>query len=572
MTAFVLIVFCAVALAAFLGLILFRKINTAMTKLREIEVKEKSLDTLKRILNGVDEIIYVTQPNTGEILFLNEYTKAYFNIKGNGVGLFCYEIFQVGQDGICDFCPCHELNKDPERVIIWEAYCEKTERVYRHTDRYIEWPGDKIVHLQHTVDITELVHANERAIQASVAKSAFLANMSHEIRTPMNAIMGMTSIGMSTDDTERKNYCLTKIQDASKHLLNLINDILDMSKIEANKFEISYTEFDFEKMFQNVVNMISFRVDEKRQKFKLSYDKAIPSALISDDLRITQVITNLLGNAVKFTPEGGSIELQARLIKEDSHHCTIQVSIVDTGIGISKEQQMRLFTPFQQANSNTSRKFGGSGLGLAISKNIVNMLGGDIWVESEEGAGSSFHFTIPTKRGDVTKQTVDVANDIDSKTVNQQSDGSNDGDGQNLSGTFAGYRILLVEDMEINSEIVKNLLEPMGLQIDCAENGAIAVKMFSEAPDKYDLIFMDIFMPEMDGLEATYRIRNLNTPEARTIPIVAMTANVFKEDIEKCIEAGMNSHIGKPINMDEVVKHLNKYLRAAVTNKQRVIA
>jgi signal transduction histidine kinase len=523
-----------------------REIKAANEKLREAEVTEKSLDTLKYILNGVDSIIYVTVPNTGEILFMNDFTKKSFDIKGDCEGLLCYNIFQVGMTGICDFCPCHSLNNDPNGVVIWESHNEKTGRIYRHTDRYIEWPGKKIAHLQHTVDITELVLANERAIQASQAKSAFLANMSHEIRTPMNAIIGMVAIGKSAVNTERKNYCLEKIQDASKHLLGVINDILDMSKIEANKFELSFIEFNFERLIQNVVTVMGFRVEEKKQVFDVFCDPNIPETLIGDDQRIAQVITNLLGNAIKFTPEEGIITLEAHLEKERSDICVLKISVSDTGIGINDEQLQNLFLSFQQADNNTARKYGGTGLGLAISKNIVEMMGGQIWVNSEIGKGSTFSFTINVKRGhDASKQLPDEEIVVD------------------LSGIFAGYRILLAEDTEINCEIVKSLLEETNIEIDCAMNGIEAVDMFKEAHDIYSLIFMDIQMPEMDGLEATQRIRALDLPKAKTIPIIAMTANVFKEDVEKCVEAGMNGHVGKPINIDEVVGVLNKHLRAA---------
>jgi signal transduction histidine kinase len=247
-------------------------------------------------------------------------------------------------------------------------------------------------------------NALEQAEDASRAKGDFLANMSHEIRTPMNAIIGMTAIGKSAVDIERKDYCLTKIEDASNHLLGVINDILDMSKIEANKFELSSVEFGFEKMLQRVVNVINFRVDEKLQKFSVHIDKAIPRTLIGDDQRLAQVVTNLLSNAVKFTPEQGSINLDARFVKEDNHICTIQIRVTDTGIGISPEQQARLFNSFQQAESSTSRKFGGTGLGLVISKRIVEMMDGSIWIESEEGKGSTFAFTVLVDRGAVEKR------------------------------------------------------------------------------------------------------------------------------------------------------------------------
>ena len=520
-------------------------------------------------------------------------------------------------------------------------------------------------------DNTEMRNANVRAEAATQAKSNFLSNMSHEIRTPLNAIVGMTSIGKSAADIDRKDYCFTKIEDASNHLLGIINDVLDMSKIESGKFELSPIEFNFEKMLQRVVNVVTFRADEKQQEFMVSIDKRIPEILFADDQRLAQVITNLLGNAVKFTPEGGSIRLSAKHLNEESGICTIQIIVSDTGIGISPEQQTRLFTSFQQAESNTARKFGGTGLGLVICKSIVEMMGGHVWIESELGKGATFSFTIQVKRvekevefiPDWNNARILVVDDdpvileffkeiaelygaycdtalcgedalrlreqngayniyfIDykmpdmnglelTKIINEKDfdkyyvvlisgaarsefeeeaieasidkilakpifpsdivDAVNGFLGidrqrieevqDNYADQFEGRRILLAEDVEINREIVLALLEPSLLTIDCAENGAEAVRMFCDTPDRYDMIFMDVQMPEMDGYEATRRIRALDVPKAKDIPIIAMTANVFREDIEKCLEIGMNGHVGKPLDFDEVIKVLHMYL------------
>ena len=533
---------------------------------------------------------------------------------------------------------------------------------------------------------TKLKDAVKQMTAASKAKSEFLSNMSHEMRTPMNAIINMTVIAKNTTDVERKNYALDKIEDASTHLLGVINDILDMSKIEAKKFDLVPVEFVFEKMLQRVVNVVNFRIEDKKQKFLVHIDNDIPKTLIGDDQRLSQVITNLLGNAVKFTPENGSITLDSKLLGENDGVCELRISVSDTGIGISPEQQDRLFQSFQQAESSTVRKFGGTGLGLSISKSIVEMMGGKIWIESELGKGSSFIFTIQIKRGEDKKpalrekainwdsiRILAVDDDQDileffkdvAKRFNLYCDTALNGedalslmrekgkyniyfidwkmpgmDGialtsaikatqkspdnaivimnsavewsvikdeaqeagvdrflskplfpstiidaisecfgverNEIEGTqkgnvdFTGHRILLVEDMEINREIVMMLFESTHLDIDCAENGVQAIQMFCEEPGRYEIILMDVQMPEMDGYEATNRIRliekELSSASAvsgkpyRKVPIIAMTANVFKEDIDRCISAGMDDHVGKPLDYEVVMKKIRTYL------------
>ena len=387
-----------------------------------------------------------------------------------------------------------------------------------------------------------LAKKQAEAQSATVAKSAFLANMSHEIRTPMNAILGMASLGIQADGIERKDYCFKRINEASKLLLGVINDILDMSKIEANKLELTYAELNFKEMVQRIINVNNVRLNEKNQNLSLNIDPSVPEFLVGDEQRLSQVITNLTGNAIKFTPENGSITIHVECTGEENGVCTIKFSITDTGIGISLEKQKNLFQPFQQAESSTSREFGGTGLGLSISKNIIELMGGVIWVESDLGEGASFIFTIKAERAVESKQVKPTQTHTD------------------MTAKYTGQSILLVEDMEINREIVQALLEPTQLIIDCAENGKEAIKIFQNDPLKYGMIFMDIQMPLMDGYETTRMIRALDAPNAKTIPIVAMTANVFHDDIEKCLESGMNGHIGKPLNFDEVMEKLSMYL------------
>jgi signal transduction histidine kinase/CheY-like chemotaxis protein len=397
----------------------------------------------------------------------------------------------------------------------------------------------------------------ELSEEASRAKSSFLSSMSHEIRTPLNAIIGMTTIGETSEEIERKNYAFGKIKQASIHLLGVINEILDMSKIEANKMELAPVSFSFEAMLQKTVDISQFRADEKEQTLHVSFDDSIPSTLFGDDQRIAQVITNLLSNAVKFTPQSGEIWLTAGYCGHSGDGHTIRISVRDNGIGISEEQQKRLFTSFEQAEKSTSRQYGGTGLGLAISRQIIRLMNGKLWVESEVGKGATFTFEICLPEDhDSTKPLLDQSADI----VHIAEHDPNESD-DNYTDLFCGRRILLAEDVEINREIVQTLLEPTGAQIDVAVNGAEALRMFSENPESYDLILMDVQMPEMDGHEATRRIRALSNPRAALVPIIAMTANVFKEDIEKCLEAGMNAHIGKPVDFNETIKVINLHLK-----------
>ncbi len=421
----------------------------------------------------------------------------------------------------------------------------KTERLFTETEENILKSGGLIIGsalLRNEINIS-LVAAKEEALSNAQAKTTFLANMSHEIRTPMNAIIGMTTIAKGAASADKVNDCLMKIENASRHLLGVINDILDMSKIEAEKVELLSEEIILEKMVNNVCNISSTKAEEKHQRFVVSIAEDIPYSIISDELRLSQVITNLLSNAVKFTPEQGTITLSVTKTFEDAHSCGLMFTVEDSGIGIEAEKLGLLFNAFEQIDRGISRKFGGTGLGLTISKRIVEMMGGDIRVESELGKGSKFAFTIVAEKGREREEI--------EQTSAQAAETSFD---------FTGKRLLLVEDVEINREIVMALLEDTGVDIDCAENGLIAFETFRDNPENYDLIYMDIHMPQLDGFGATQQIRALDIPWAKSIPIIAMTANAFAEDVERCKAAGMNDHISKPIDIDEVLEKTARYL------------
>jgi CheY-like chemotaxis protein len=327
--------------------------------------------------------------------------------------------------------------------------------------------------------------------------------------------------------------------------------------------ELSLTKFSFEDMLQKVMGVNNFLVEAKRQEFTSHVDPDIPPVLVGDELRLTQVITNLLSNAIKFTPEGGSIRLDARLEDERDGDCVIWIGVTDTGIGISEEQRARLFVSFQQAESSTSREFGGTGLGLAISKRLVELMDGQIGLESEPDVGSTFFFTVRLRRGD--EGAPDARGDRGGQDAAAgASVGPSFGESpEQKTDDFSAYHVLLVEDVEINREIVLSFLEPTGVQVDIAENGEKAVEMVSGHPGRYELIFMDLQMPRMDGYEATRRIRALDAPGVKYIPIIAMTANVFREDVERCLACGMNDHMGKPLDREIVLSMLRAYLSRA---------
>ncbi|MDR1015019.1 MAG: response regulator [Coriobacteriales bacterium] len=392
-----------------------------------------------------------------------------------------------------------------------------------------------------------------RAEEASRAKSDFLSNMSHEIRTPMNAIIGMTTIGERAKDAADKDRYFDQIRDASNHLLGIINDILDMSKIEANKLTLSEVPFDIRRTVGMVANVTGFRAAEHGQHIEVAIDERIPPLLVGDDQRLAQVVTNLLSNAIKFSPEGAAIDLGLTLLEEADGSCTIQTDVRDNGIGISEEQMPRLFHSFEQAEAGISRTYGGTGLGLAISKRIVEAMGGTIWIESELGKGSTFSFTSRFA-------VADADEDGGAGYAPDAAASAREVDVEDFD--FSAYRILLVEDIEVNRTIAEALLEPTAVAIDEARHGLEALEAFKAGPERYDLILMDVQMPEMDGYTATRMIRELDVPNAKTIPIIAMTANVFREDVERALEAGMDAHLGKPIDANDLLVLLDSYLQA----------
>ena len=397
--------------------------------------------------------------------------------------------------------------------------------------------------------LEHLVGERTRELEAaSRAKSEFLANMSHEIRTPINAVTGMTAIARSSGNLDRIHDCLDKIGLASHQLLGLINDILDMSKIEAKKFDLAHEPFSPEAMVRNAESINGVRTAEKKQRFAVDLAPDLPEVVVGDEMRLSQILLNLLSNAVKFTPEGGEIRLALKRIGSRGGKEEVEASVRDSGIGITEEQRARLFSAFVQADSGTSKRFGGTGLGLAISKSIAELMGGGISVESVPGKGSCFTVRVLLEKGSSDMLKI-------SQTGKTPADFH-----------FEGRTLLLVDDVPINREIVIALLEDTHVAIDCAENGQIAVNMFTANPDHYDLIFMDVQMPIMDGYDAARAIRAFEAEHPakekhpQGVPIIAMTANAFAEDVEHCKKAGMNGHIAKPIEVETLLNIADKYL------------
>jgi signal transduction histidine kinase/ActR/RegA family two-component response regulator len=384
------------------------------------------------------------------------------------------------------------------------------------------------------------IRAQVKANAASKAKSDFLAQMSHEMRTPMNAIIGITSILAKSDNIEDHKEGMKKIEAASKHLLGVINDILDMSKIEADKLELFEEVFDFHSMLGSITTVMNSNVEAKRQKLVIEVDPALPRYFVGDKQRLAQVLANLLSNAIKFSPDESEIKLDAKFLGEEGGMSAIRVDVSDKGIGISEEQMLRLFSSFEQADNSISRKYGGTGLGLSISKRIINMMGGRIWALSKIGLGSTFSFEIKLP----TAEAPDIRHD----------------EFELSKLDFTGKTLLIAEDIDINREIIIALLEPTHISIECAHDGKEAVDMFIAKGGGYDLVFMDIQMPGMDGYEATRTIRASGAPGAKSVPIIAMTANVFKEDVDRAIRSGMNNHLAKPIVIEDVLQMLARYL------------
>ena len=533
---------------------------------------ENTLSVLQNILNGIDAYVFVTNPKTGEILFINEQMKEGFNIKGDIIGQYCYKIFQENTDNMCEFCPCHLLDINPGKPVLWEIYSNVTKRYYHNTDCYIEWIGGAKVHLQHSVDITdlktiteekfkaenkalELAQKKEHAEETSRMKSVFLANMSHEIRTPMNAILGVTELLFQNErlpsDIEEG---LDKIYSSCDMLLGIINDILDFSKIEAGKLDIIPVKYKIASLINDSVNLNMMRIDTKPIGFELQIDKNIPVTMIGDELRIKQILNNLLSNAIKYT-DAGKVTLSVESERDQSANDQIilVLSVRDTGHGMTDEQLGQMFEEYSRFNQEANISVEGTGLGLAITQRLISLMNGYLHVQSKLNKGSVFTVRLPQKTIDNEVLGSELADNLMHFRVNYM---INRKRGQIVRDPMPYGSILVVDDVETNIYVAEGLLKLYKLQVDIAMSGQKAVELINEGK-VYDVIFMDHMMPEMDGLEAVKILRS----SGYSAPIVALTANAVLGQADMFLQNGFDDFISKPIDIRQLNSVLNRFVR-----------
>ncbi|MBF0584955.1 MAG: response regulator [Magnetococcales bacterium] len=520
---------------------------------------------LRQLVDAVPLPIFLFEAE-GQLILSNEAFQQFVGIPGDSLdGVFLNELFcledQHSVRGLLE-----SLHQDPDADRVHQELTVKAGddslRILNVTLlKFHKTAQEKLTIIGVMVDVTEeraftvqLIQAKKeadrlarQAAEASRAKGDFLANMSHEIRTPLNAVIGLTHLCLQTPLTEQQRDYLAKVGLSANALLQLINDILDFSKIEAGKLTMEKSGFALEKVLGGVATILGIKSQEKGLELLLETRSNVPGRLLGDSHRLGQILTNLAGNAVKFT-EKGRVSITTELLEEKTGTVVLQFSVRDTGIGMSAEQVGNLFQEFSQGDSSITRKYGGTGLGLAISKRLVEMMGGQIQVESAPGQGSCFRFTAEfSKWANAPSPAVPIAG-----TTGQPGSRTAYGDRSRLTG----QKVMLVEDNEINQQVAKELLEQVGIQVTIARHGQEAVNLLQQL--SVDQVLMDLQMPVMDGLTASRIIRQ--TLKLAQIPIIAMTANALVGDREKCLAAGMNDHIAKPVVPEELYNTLLKWL------------
>jgi len=533
-----------------------RDLSELKTAITEMNQSKQSFNLLENMLNSLNVMIYVNIPQTGEVLFINNFMKNHFKIEGDYVGRYCYKVFFTDKNEACDFCPCRRLDNDPLGTVIWEALNPITNRIYRNTSRYMEWSDGRIVHIQHSVDINELIIAKEQAIRANNAKSNFLTKISHEIRTPMNAILGITEIQLQNQNLPNQlQEALGKINNSGYLLLSLINNILDMSKIESGKMELSLSNYDFPSLINDTVYLNVVLYDNKQITFTLKVDENIPSRMTGDELRIKQIINNLLSNAFKYTDNGEiSMSISAEY-HEDPSLVTLVFCISDTGQGMTEEQVDKLYDEFTRFNTDVNNKVEGTGLGMSITKQLVIIMGGKIDVESEFGKGSVFTVHLPQK---IEKDIAVLGKEMAEKLSNfRTADLSQMEKKTQISYEYMPYgKILIVDDVETNLYVARGLMAPYGLSIETARSGFEMIEKIKDG-SVFDVIFLDHFMPKMDGIEAVKIIRDMGYKH----PVIALTANAIVGQEEMFLQNGFDGFISKPIDIRQINATLNKLVR-----------
>ena len=698
LTSFIMLAFCSATLVCYFhdpiskmpNVALYRTVTSivvmgsiAIEMILYTYVNAQKDNELKRIGTILDNIqcgIVIVDALTHELLDINPIaTQMYEGDRDQLLGKKCHQLICPAEEGSCPITDKNQEVDRSERVLVKAD--GSSIPIIKSVAKV--WYNNRLVLLESFTDITNLKRAEEQlrmleiTEQSNRAKSEFLSRMSHEMRTPMNAIIGMTQIAHQTNDVNKLKYCLSTIDISSSHLLGLINDILDMSKIEAGKLELDSGPVNIEKMVIKTYNILRDAIEQKDISTYVSLPKCICSPYQGDEMRISQILTNLMSNAVKFTPREGIIHLAVEEIIQRVDDSIFRFTVTDTGIGMTDEQVEKIFSAFEQADGSITRQYGGTGLGLAISKNIVEKMGGRIWAETKQNQGSSFVFEVPLGRSESVQDeiTSDIAaltglnilvvdpdkrarahlcsiaewyeirvdeseyiestiscvhsfadnnqfydvifiacegieqldiinrlmDEIDNSTVvlmapnrilsDIESAAQDMGCSQFISKPlfpsmlsetiksiiapdaetphkidntytmpdFSNLSLLLVEDIAINREIFIALMEESKVKIEVAENGMEAVQKFKDEPERYDMIIMDIQMPHMNGYEATKTIRSMDIEKAKRIPIIAMSADAFKEDVERCLDCGMNDHLKKPIEIEIVIEKLLFY-------------